>query len=218
MAAGEARGAGASARREYERRKAKDEARIRARWGRLGGVAVALSDERPSTTAWRAGAAGEEIVGAALDRLVFENIRVLHDRRVPGTRANIDHIVITTGGVWVVDAKKYKGRPVLRIEGGILRPRVERMLVGGRDHTGLVDGVLKQVRLVEAVAGTSRVRGVLCFVDAEWPLFGGSFRTRGVEVLWPRKLVKLIGAAIDPGIRVDVRAAASALDDRFPPA
>jgi hypothetical protein len=29
---------------------------------------------------------------------------------------------------------------------------------------------------------------VLCFVEADWPLIGGSFTTRGVEALWPKKL------------------------------
>ena len=28
---------------------------------------------------------------------------------------------------------------------------------------------------------------MLCFVDADWPLFGGSFQIDGVDVLWPRK-------------------------------
>ncbi|WP_344132744.1 hypothetical protein [Pedococcus bigeumensis] len=34
---------------------------------------------------------------------------------------------MTAGGVHVIDAKKYRGRPQLKIEGGILRPRVERL-------------------------------------------------------------------------------------------
>ena len=108
--------AGASARREYERRRAKDEARLRADWGRLGGVAVALAGERQSTKAWSTGAAGEERLGRLLDVLRSEGCRTLHDRRVPGTRANIDHVVVSPGGVWVIDAKRYKGRPELRIE------------------------------------------------------------------------------------------------------
>ena len=32
------------------------------------------------------------------------------------------------------------------------------------------------------------VRGVLCFVDADWPLIGGDFTTRGVQAVWPKKL------------------------------
>ena len=116
-------------------------------------------------------------------------MRVLHDRRIPGTRVNIDHIAVTRSGVYVIDAKRYKGRPSLEVEGGILRPRVEKLLVGTRDQTKLVDGVLKQVEVVRGIVGDAiPVTGVLCFVEADWPLIGGAFTTRGVEVLWPRKL------------------------------
>ena len=37
------------------------------------------------------------------------SIAVLHDRRIPGSKANIDHIAITAAGIWVIDAKRYKG-------------------------------------------------------------------------------------------------------------
>lgn len=186
--------AGSSARREYERRKARDEARLRSKWGKLGGIAVALSDERQSTTAWERGAIGEELLGARLDGLASDSIAVLHDRRIPGTRANIDHLAVTRAGVWVIDAKRYRGRPELRIEGGILRPRIEKVVVGRRDCTKLVDGVLKQVELVREVVGDIPVTGVLCFVEADWPLIGGAFTTRGVHVLWPKRLAKLLEA------------------------
>ena len=204
--------AGGSARREYERRRAKDEQRIRQRWGRFGGIAVALSDERQSTRAWSSGAAGEERVGARLDGIASATIRVLHDRRIPGTRANIDHLVVTPGGVWVVDSKRYKGRPELRIEGGILRPRVEKLIVGGRDKTKLVEGVEWQVEQVRSAAGVIPVTGVLCFVEADWPLIGGSFTMRGIEVLWPKKLVTKLSAA--SGV-VDVEATTAILAARF---
>lgn len=184
--------AGSSARREYERRKVKDEERLRQKWGKLGGIAVALSDEKQSTKAWATGALGEERLGARLDSLVSESVVVLHDRRIPGTKANIDHIAITAAGVWVIDAKRYKGRPELKIEGGILRPRVERVLVGRRDCTRLADGVLKQVDLVREIVGDLPVIGALCFVEADWPLVGGAFITRGVHVLWPKRLVKVL--------------------------
>jgi hypothetical protein len=57
--------AGSSARREYERRKAKDEERLRQKWGKLGGIAVAMADEKQSTKAWATGAVGEERLGTA---------------------------------------------------------------------------------------------------------------------------------------------------------
>jgi hypothetical protein len=196
--------AGASARREYERRKAADEARLRGKWGRLGGIAVALSDERQSTAAWNRGAIGEEVLGRRLDALVGENLAVLHDRRIPGSTANIDHLVITPAGVWVVDAKRYKGRrPELRIEGGIFRARAEKLVVGGRDSTKLVDGVLKQVDVVRGLLDENvPVNGAICFVESDWPLIGGAFTTRGIHVVWPKRIEKLIVAG--GPVRVDV--------------
>lgn len=182
--------AGASARREYERRQTRREERIRTKHPRLGGLILALSDDPQSTTAWGAGALGEERLESRLHELASDTVRVLHDRRIPGSRANIDHLAVTPTGVYVIDAKRYVGkRPSLRVEGGVLRPRVEKLTVGSRDQTKLVDGVLKQVELVRSLVGDDLpVTGVLCFVEADWPLIGGSFTTRGVHVLWPKKL------------------------------
>ena len=121
---------GASARREFERRKAKREERTRTKHPKLGGLILALSDDPQSTRAWDTGALGEERLGNRLNELASDSLRVLHDRRIPGSRANIDHIAVASTGVYVIDAKKYKGRPQLKIEGGFLRPRVEKLLVG----------------------------------------------------------------------------------------
>lgn len=207
--------AGSSARREYERRKAKDEERLRQKWGRLGGIAVALSDEKQSTKAWATGAVGEERLGSRLDSLASDDIAVLHDRRIPGTKANIDHIAITRAGIWVIDAKRYKGRPELKIEGGLMRPRVEKVLVGRRDCTKLVDGMLKQVGLVRDLLGDIPITGSLCFVEADWPLIGGAFATRGVQVLWPKRLAKLL---VEAEGTVEVAAVREALAGHFKPA
>lgn len=205
--------AGSSARREHERRAARDEERLRARWGRLGGIAVALSDEKQSTKVWAVGAVGEERLGARLNSIASDDIAILHDRRIPGTKANIDHIAITRSGIWVIDAKRYKGRPTLRIEGGLLRPRVERLLVGKRDCTKLVDGVLKQVESVQEVVGEVPVTGALCFVEADWPMIGGAFATRGVNVLWPKRLADLLAESGEG--QVDLAANRNALIARF---
>ena len=161
--------AGASARREHERRVAKRDARIRAAYPRLGGLILAVSDEPQSIRAWERGAVGEEKLARSLDGLIERGVRVLHDRRIPGGRANIDHLVIAPAGVFVVDAKRYKGRPHLRVEGGIIRPRVEKLMVGGRDCSKLITGIQKQVDLVTAAltaAGLTNmppVRGMSVF-------------------------------------------------------
>lgn len=180
---------GASARREFERRQASRERRIREKHPRLGGLIHAVTEEPQSTTAWNIGALGEERLGQKLNELASDTVRILHDRRIPGTRANIDHIAITPTGIYVIDSKRYQGRPALRVEGGILRPRTERLFVGSRDSTKLVDGVLRQAEVVRGVVSDDvPVTGVLCFVEADWPLIGGAFTIRGVEVLWPKKL------------------------------
>lgn len=92
-----------------------------------------------------------------------------------------------------------QARPELRVEGGLFRPRTELLYVGGRDRTALVEGMRKQVALARAALADQPevpVQGVLCFVDADWPVFGGSFTTNDVAVLWPKKLKSLL---TDPG-------------------
>lgn len=211
--------AGSSARREYERRAAKRDARIREAHPRLGGLILALTDEPQSTTAWARGARGEELLGERLAGLAERGVRVLHDRRVPGTRANIDHITVSPTGVHVIDAKRYKGRPRLHVEGGLFRPRVEKLVVGSRDCTRLVEGMHTQVGVVRSsleAAGLLDVpvRGALCFVDAEWPLIGGSFVVADVTVEWPKKLRDRLlapGAIPDSEVETIHRALARAL-------
>ena len=214
---------GASAQREYERRKNKRETRIRDAHPRMGGLILALSDDPQSTKAWATGAQGEERLGRQLDGLVGDGVHVLHDRRIPPTKANIDHIVVCASGVYVIDAKKYQGqRPSLRIEGGWIRARSEILIVGSRNGTKLVDGVHKQVTLVRAALdanGLSEVPvgGMLCFVEADWPLIGGDFMIAGLNVLWPKKVASHI---VKPGA-VDVDTAERvyhALASSFPPA
>jgi Nuclease-related domain len=186
---------GASARRELERRQTRREQATRTKHPVIGGLTLALSDDPPSTKSWATGALGEERLGQRLNKSASDTLRVLHDRRIPGSTANIDHLAVTPTGVYVIDAKKYRGRPQLKVEGGLLRPRVVKLLVGTRDRTTLVDKVLKQVVTVEEVVGVGvPVHGALCFVEADWPLIGGSFTIRGVEALWPKKLISKLRA------------------------
>jgi hypothetical protein len=215
--------AGASARRIYEQRKAERERRIREAHPRIGGLILALSDDPQSTRAWNGGALGEEKLGALLDKVGSPTIRVLHDRRIPRSRANIDHLAVCPSGVLVVDAKRYAGRrPTKKVEGGFFVPRRERLLVGGRDSTALVEGVQRQVAVVsdalaDELSEPVGVRGFLCFVDAEWPLFGGDFTIAGVEVLWAKRLLGIAGAP-GPLTEADVDRVARRLAAVFAPA
>jgi hypothetical protein len=64
----------------------------------------------PEARAWRHGAVGERRTARVLGRLERQGWAVLHDLAVPGSRANLDHLVIGPGGVFVVDSKQYRGR------------------------------------------------------------------------------------------------------------
>jgi hypothetical protein len=213
---------GASAQREYDRRSKKRETKIRDNHPVIGGFILAVTDEPQSTRSWATGARGEERVGRELNGLAGPDVRVLHDRKMPASKANIDHIAVGRSGVFVVDAKKYTGRPSLRVEGGLFRPRSEILMVGSRKHTSLVVGVQKQAAAVRArldAAGFAGIplHGVLCFVNADWPLLGGDFTVDGVSVLWPGKLAKRIRqmGALDERMIEQIH---TALASSFPPA
>jgi hypothetical protein len=66
---------------------------------------------RPSeqATAWRRGAAGERRTARLLDRLVRDGYVVFHDLAIPGSPANVDHLVIGPSGVFVIDSKQWSG-------------------------------------------------------------------------------------------------------------
>lgn len=119
----------------------------------------------------------------------------------------------------MIDTKRYAGRPRLVVDGGILRPRVERLVVGRRECTKLVVSVNRQAEIVRAALGDNEipVNGVLCFVDADWPLLGRPLQVRGVEVLWPAKLHALLQGG--DRLTVDlVEQTATRLAQHFPPA
>ena len=191
---------GASAVVEFQRRHDARQERVKTNHPRIGGFLLAVFDDPQSTRAWSVGAEGERMLSEMLASVAGESLRVLNDRRIPRTQANIDHLVVCPSGVFVVDAKRYRNaRPELRVEGGLFRPRTELLYVGGRDRTALVDGMRKQVALVRAALDDQPevpVQGVLCFVDADWPVFGGSFTMNDAAVLWPKKLKATL---IEPG-------------------
>jgi hypothetical protein len=200
---------GVSSRREYERRSAKREAAIEEKWGngRVGRIVRAVSTEPQSTRAWAIGAWGEETLAAELAGV--HGLRSLHDRRVRGTQGNIDHIVIASAGIFVVDAKSYKGIIKIQDRGWFLRHDY-RLTVGGRDRSKLVNAMWWQV---DAVAQALRDAGehplptitpVLCFVNGDWPIIRAPEEFGGVRLESERSLKNLVmrsgeldGAEID---------------------
>jgi hypothetical protein len=213
--------AGQSARAEYERRAAKRDAAITERWGTgfKAKVVRALTDEPQSTRAWAIGAAGEEKLAAELAKVA--GLRVLNDRRVPGTRGNIDHIVIAPAGVFAVDAKNHRGMVQIRNRGWLLRPDY-RLTVGRRDCSAMVDHMGWQVEAVLAALRSASidplppVTPVLCFLEAEWPLFGAPDEFHGVRLESGRSIKHVVTSStiLDEGAMERV---ASVLSKALPP-
>jgi hypothetical protein len=185
-----------SAAREAERRRDRREKQIIGAHPRIGRAILALTNEPRSTRSWQDGAIGERALGQMLESLRGTGFGVLHDRRIPGLRANIDHLVIGPAGVFVIDAKRYGGK-VERRDRGWLLSRDWRLYVDGRDRTKLVEGMQRQVEAVRAgldstSAPECRVIPVLCFVDSQWALIARPFAFGDVHVAWPKMLVKLL--------------------------
>jgi hypothetical protein len=121
---------------------------------------------------------------------------VLDDRRVPGTKVAVTHIVIAPSGVWVVEAKDLEGRVERRDVGGWFRVD-ERLFVAGKDRSQLVDGLDRHVMATESLlaqAGLASVpvHAALCFVNSDWGWFAKPFSLGGVWVTWPERLTELV--------------------------
>ena len=59
---------------------------------------------------WARGAEGERATAELLEVLSRRRWAVFHDVGRPGSRANVDHLVIGPTGAWVVDTKSYRAR------------------------------------------------------------------------------------------------------------
>jgi Nuclease-related domain len=206
---------GASARARYERLRARDDFRRRRRFGRLAPLVTFLAGPKHSTEVWSLGAEGEEWIGAFLTRAVGEDGLLLHDRRVPQGRANLDHLAIVPAGVWVIDAKHYRGRLERRDVGGCFAPR-ETLYVGRRDRSSLLASAKRQRALVARhLPPDAAVRAALCFTGVELGLFARPFVLDGVLVTRPTALARTLRkpGAVDDEHR---RALAAGLARDFP--
>jgi Nuclease-related domain len=95
----------------------------------LGGLAAVAAGwglrfrPSPDAVAWRRGVAGERRTAQLLGQLERHGWAVLHDLAVPRSQANIDHLVIGPGGVFVIDSKQYRGRRQLDPSGRLWHGR-----------------------------------------------------------------------------------------------
>jgi hypothetical protein len=205
--------AGASARREGQRRRSNREQRTRERHPRIGGLLLKLRKAPGHEQAWGSGADGEVAVAQVLAKRCPPPVLFLHDRRIPGSRANIDHVAIAPSGVWIIDAKNHKGK--VEVRSPLLGKK--KLCINGSDQSKLIDGLAKQVQLVTARVGDhAPVHGALCFVRADLPLLR-TLKFRGYPLLYRKRLAKRLNSrgSLSPE---RIRQVAARLADEFPPA
>lgn len=187
--------AGASAAAEAARRRARRVEKVRREHGDLAAeVADALVQNEMEATFLK-GSAGESRLAAWVSKEVGDVVIPLHDRLIPGTKGNIDHIFVAPTGVWVVDAKTYKGKVEERHRGPIWK-RETRLFVDNRDRTKLVPGVERQIDTVrlalraDSDLAETPIHGVLCFTNSKWALLDFPFSVGRVWVAYPGALKK----------------------------
>ena len=166
-------GAGVSAQREHDARRARREARVHAAHPVIGRLLLAVKGQPQHERAWAQGAEGERQVAAYLEKHLRPPAIRLDDRRMPRGPGNIDHVVIAPTGVFVIDTKALSGRIEIRQQWF----KAPKLVIGGRDQTSIADGLTTQVTAVRAALaraghGDVPVSGAFCFTRAELPIIG----------------------------------------------
>jgi hypothetical protein len=156
--------------------------------GLLGLATAALVSRRlwfrPSeqVAAWRRGAHGERRTAHLLRRLHRDGFVVFHDLAVPGSPANVDHLVIGPSGVFVIDSKQWSGS-VYQGRNGL----------AWHDHYPLdrtLETVRWEARAISRILGT-RAAALLCVHGAH--VQGGGLEAQGVAIVPAHLLRSALG-------------------------
>ena len=158
-------------------------------WAGLAGLTVAVLVGwrlrfRPSEQArsWQRGAHGERRTARLLDRLTRDGYVVFHDLAVPGSPANVDHLVIGPTGLFVIDSKQWTGSVHQSADG-----------LAWHNHYPL-DRTLAMVRWEATAVGRllgTRVATLLCVHGAH--IQGGGLHAQGVAIVPAHLLRSALG-------------------------
>ena len=132
---------------------------------------------------WGRGAAGEELVGEALDGLREGGWFALHDVQLD--HGNIDHVLVGPAGIFTIETKSHRGR-----------------LHAGAIDARMLKQAYAQAKSVERITG---LRAYRCSCSASAYLIPAVTRRDGVVILPSRMLAKHLrerGGTI-PAERVD---------------
>jgi hypothetical protein len=132
----------------------------------------------------RAGVVGEQRTAALIDPLRRAGWSVRHDLAIPGSRANVDHMLIPPHGQYaiVLDSKLWSAKR------GPVTVRNGRLVHGGEDRQRAVETVLWEASKVRAALG---VRVVPLVVVHSAPVTPG-LAVDGVTVVGADQLLPLL--------------------------
>lgn len=149
---------------------------------------------------WEKGADGESHTAAALEKLDAEWTHI-HDLRWPGRKlANIDHIAIGPGGIFVIDSKNWSGN--ITIKENVLRQngyRRETAVAACADATLAVGQLLPRYM--------DRMKPVICF-DREEEISGWA---REVMLCSTANIAEMLSSRPQILSRVEVAQATAAI-------
>jgi hypothetical protein len=131
---------------------------------------------------WQRGAQGERRTARLLDRLTRDGYVVFHDLAVPGSPANVDHLVIGPTGLFVIDSKQWTGTVHQGADG-----------LAWHNHYRL-DRTLETVRWEAETIGRllgTRITALLCVHGAH--VHGGGLHAQGLAIVPAHLLRSALG-------------------------
>lgn len=165
----------------------------------IGGSAALREAQSRRDPRWMKGAAGEYLMDQTLHSRLSKDSVILTDRRIPGTKINIDHVVVAGSGVWIIDSKNWKGR--IEYKAPTLASVDTRLYVDGKDRTSAVEAMYALIiPVAQAIQDRSvPVKPALVFVNGDWSLaslprliVNRPYQHLGVRIAPPRVLTKMI--------------------------
>ena len=171
----------------------------------VAGSSALRQDQRSRGDNNLKGAQGEYLMGTYLAADLAPGAHILTDRKVPGdSAANIDHVVVASSGVWIIDSKKWTGEIRYRSPGFPSTDPRRYLTVDGKDRTSNIAKIYRLVIPVARVIGDTKVpvRPVLAFVEATWGVKEslhfrrgkGPYEHEGVLISGGHSFIELINA------------------------
>ena len=135
---------------------------------------------------WAKGIEGERKAAEYLAPLEADGFIVLNNRRIPGSKGDIDHIVIGPTGIFPIETKNWSGR---------LAVRNDRLFVGEQDRTWALEQLYREALAVQVALNEELTRHrvtvtpILCAIGG---LTRGARSAVGVTISDGRDLAKLL--------------------------